>query len=252
MLTIALLLLLSRFSRVRLCATPQTAAHQAAPSLGFSRQEHWSGLPFPSPMHEGEKWKWSRSVVSDSSRPRGLQPTRLLHPWNSSAQIAPGFRVCLLTFFLTTGFFYDGLPWWLRGRESTCRCRRCRLDSWVGKILWRRKWQPTLVFLPEKSHGQRSLVGYGQQGHKRVRYDLVTEQQQDLYTWFCPVLFVLGLFHMFIYIPFKSSRDSENRNSSPAFKNLSPILLTLNNDYSDLNLSIYNDLNLNICYLRPS
>ena len=44
-----LLLPLSRFSRVRLCATPQMAAHQAAPSLGFSRQEHWSGLPFPSP-----------------------------------------------------------------------------------------------------------------------------------------------------------------------------------------------------------
>ena len=43
-----LLLLLSRFSRVRLCATPETAAHQAPLSLGFSRQEHWSGLPFPS------------------------------------------------------------------------------------------------------------------------------------------------------------------------------------------------------------
>ena len=50
-----LLLLLSRFNRVRLCATPETAAHQAPPSLGFSRQEHWSGLPFPSPMHESEK-----------------------------------------------------------------------------------------------------------------------------------------------------------------------------------------------------
>ena len=50
-----LLLLLSRFSRVRLCATPLTAAHQAQPSLGFSRQEHWSGLPFPSPMRESEK-----------------------------------------------------------------------------------------------------------------------------------------------------------------------------------------------------
>ena len=55
---------------------------QAPPSLRFSRQEHWSGLPFPSPMHESEKWKGSRSVVSDSSRPHGLQPTRLLHPWN--------------------------------------------------------------------------------------------------------------------------------------------------------------------------
>ena len=43
-----LLLLLSRFSCVRLCVTPQTAAHEAPPSLGFSRQEHWSGLPFPS------------------------------------------------------------------------------------------------------------------------------------------------------------------------------------------------------------
>ena len=47
--------LLSRFSRVRPCATPQKAAHQAPLSLGFSRQEHWSGLPFPSPMHESEK-----------------------------------------------------------------------------------------------------------------------------------------------------------------------------------------------------
>ena len=50
-----LLLLLSHFSRVRLCVTPQTAAHQAPPSLGFSRQDHWSGLPFPSPVHESEK-----------------------------------------------------------------------------------------------------------------------------------------------------------------------------------------------------
>ena len=64
--TLLLLLLLSCFSRVWLCATPEMAAHQAPPSLGFSRQEHWSGLPFPSPMHESEKGKWSRSVVSDS------------------------------------------------------------------------------------------------------------------------------------------------------------------------------------------
>ena len=51
------------------------------PSLGFSRQEYWSGLPFPSPVHESEKWKWSHSVVSDSLRPHGLQLTRLLRPW---------------------------------------------------------------------------------------------------------------------------------------------------------------------------
>ena len=55
LLLLLLLLLLSRFSRVRLCTTPEMAAHQAPPSLGFSRQEHWSGLPFPVPMQQSEK-----------------------------------------------------------------------------------------------------------------------------------------------------------------------------------------------------
>ena len=66
--------LLSHFSRVWLCATPQTAARQAPPSLGFSKQEHWSGLPFPSPMPESVKWKWSRSVVSTLSDPMDCSP----------------------------------------------------------------------------------------------------------------------------------------------------------------------------------
>ena len=71
LMKITALLLLSHFSRVRLCATP---------SLGFSRQEHWSGLPFPSPMHKSE------SEVTQSCPtlhdPHGLQSTRLLHPWD--------------------------------------------------------------------------------------------------------------------------------------------------------------------------
>ena len=54
-ISLLLLLLLSHFSRVRFCVTPEMAAYQALPSLVFSRQEHWSGLPFPSPMHESEK-----------------------------------------------------------------------------------------------------------------------------------------------------------------------------------------------------
>ena len=57
-----MLLLLSCFSHVQLCATPKTAAHQVPPSLGFSRQDQWSGLPFPSPMHESE----SESEVAQS------------------------------------------------------------------------------------------------------------------------------------------------------------------------------------------
>ena len=79
-LLLLLLLLLRRFSRVQLCATPETTAHQAPLCLGFSRQKHWSGLPFPSPMQESEKS--SHSVVSDSSQPHGLQPIRLLRPWD--------------------------------------------------------------------------------------------------------------------------------------------------------------------------
>ena len=55
LLLLLLLLLLSHFSHVRLCVTAKTAAHQTPLSLGFSRQEHWSGLLFPSPMHRSEK-----------------------------------------------------------------------------------------------------------------------------------------------------------------------------------------------------
>ena len=117
-------------SHVRLLATPWTAAYQAPQSMGFSRQEYWSGVPLTSPQHTAaaaaakslqscltlcdpidgsppgsavpgilqartlewvaisfsNAWKWkvkgSRSVVSDSSQPHGLQPTRLLRPWD--------------------------------------------------------------------------------------------------------------------------------------------------------------------------
>ena len=54
-----------------------------------------------------------------------------------------------------------GLPWWLSGKELACKCRTCGFDPWVGKIPWGREWQPTLVFLPGKSHRQRSLMGWG-------------------------------------------------------------------------------------------
>ena len=58
------------------------------------------------------------------------------------------------------------LPRWLSGKESACQRRRCGFDPWVEKIPWRRKWQPTPVFLPGKSHGQRRLASYRQWGHK--------------------------------------------------------------------------------------
>ena len=58
------------------------------------------------------------------------------------------------------------LPRWLSSKESACQSRRCEFDPWVIKISWRRKWQSTSVFLPRKSHGQRSLVGYSPWGCK--------------------------------------------------------------------------------------
>ena len=58
---------------------------------------------------------------------------------------------------------------WCYCKEPTCQCRRwkrCRFNPWVRKIPWRKEWQPTPVFLPGESHGQRSLEGYSPQGHK--------------------------------------------------------------------------------------
>jgi len=51
---------------------------------------------------------------------------------------------------------------------SAGRCKRYRFQSWVRKIPWRRAWQPTPVFLPGKSHGQRSLVGYSSWDHTEL------------------------------------------------------------------------------------
>ena len=90
-----MLLPLSCFSCVRLCVTQYTSAHQAPPSLGFSSQEHWSGLPFPSPMHESEV---AQSCLTQ--RPHGLQPTRLLRPWDFPGKsTGVGFH-CLLRWLI--------------------------------------------------------------------------------------------------------------------------------------------------------
>ena len=80
-----LLLLLSHFSRVWLCVTPWKAAHQAPPSLGFSRQEYWSGLSFPSPMYAGMLSHFSHVRLCAT---QGQQPTWLLCPQDSPGKDA--------------------------------------------------------------------------------------------------------------------------------------------------------------------
>ena len=70
------------------------------------------------------------------------------------------------------------------GKEPACQRRRCGelgFDLWVWKIPWRRKWQPTLVFLPGKSHGQRSLEGYSPWGHKES--DTTEHTQNNIFMW---------------------------------------------------------------------
>ena len=85
-------------------------------------------------------------------------------------------------FWWIISFGFQGLPWWLSGKESGSECRRLEFDPWVRKIPRRRKWQPTPVFLTGKFHRQRSLVGYSLWGHKRVRLNWVTKQQHSLRT----------------------------------------------------------------------
>ena len=66
----------------------------------------------------------------------------------------------------------------LKSRDITLPTKVWR-PSWVRKIPWRRKWQSTLVFLPGKSHGLRRPGGYSPWGHKRIRHDLVTKEQES-------------------------------------------------------------------------
>ena len=71
-----------------------------------------------------------------------------------------------------------GFPGGISGMEPAYQCRRqkrCRIDLWVGKIPWSRKCQPTPVFLPEESHGQRKLAGYGPQGCKKLDTNEATQ-----------------------------------------------------------------------------
>ena len=77
------------------------------------------------------------------------------------------FLIFLLYLFI---FLMESVPGGTSGKEHASQCRRLkrsRFDPWVGKMPWRRAWQPTPIFLPGESHGQRSLVGYSAWGHEQ-------------------------------------------------------------------------------------
>ena len=94
---------------------------------------------------------------------------------NSLAHTLPKYTWATVTTAYTKfGDFADGTS----GKESNSQCRRRWFDPWVGKIPWRRKWQPIPVFLPGEFHGQKSPVGYSPKGSKESD---ATEHMQHFY-----------------------------------------------------------------------
>ena len=79
-----------------------------------------------------------------------------------------------------------GLCKWLSGKESACQCGKCGFSPWVGKIPWRREWQPTPVFVPVKSHGWRSLAGYSPWGSQESDTTERLRTHHCLWYWVTP------------------------------------------------------------------
>ena len=161
-----LLLLLSRVSRVRLLATPWTAAHQAPPSMGFSRQEYWSGVPLPSP-----DLRLGRAFLSNTHKGRKrknidkaawkIQPhKKLKDEWQKAFA-----SVCLpSTLSAQVGTLSAQVALVVKNKPASAGDASdmglIPSDPWVGKLPRRRAWQSTPVLLPGESHGQNILVGY--------------------------------------------------------------------------------------------
>ena len=150
-------------------------AHQASLSTGFPRQEYWSGLPFLFPGNVPDPGiKPASPALQVDYLPLGpLGSPQITNrnirnsQWGRFCPLLGHLMACENIFVVINydvGFWHlagrgQGLPRWCRGKESACQCRRRGFDPWLRKIPWRRKWQPTPVFLPGKSRGQRSLAG---------------------------------------------------------------------------------------------
>ena len=209
-------------SCVRLFATPWTIAHQVPLSMEFSRQESWSGLPFPTPgdlPHPGTKptspasavlagrffttgttGEVSNSSVQFSSVAH-LCPT-LCDPMNLST---PGLPVHhqLLEFTQTHEVSIGAANRQISLQRASLLTQMVKnspamrgpgLHPWVGKISWRREWLPTPIFLPGEFQGQRRLVGYSPWGHK------MWDMTEQLSLFFAKKLTFLKFFGLFFKI----------------------------------------------------
>ena len=190
-------------SLIWLFATPWTVAHQAPPSMGFSRQEYWGGLPFPPPRDLPNPGMEPRSPALQAdtltSEPPGkpkshyyieennwmFKPARdfgaplteslwMSHTFFRTCQCGDlkwslGSLISFVTTWIwlretTSPLFLEGLPVVQNLPANAGGWKRRGFNSWVGKILWTRKWKPIPVFLPRKFRGQRNLAGYSPRG----------------------------------------------------------------------------------------
>ena len=155
---------LSHFSRIQFFVTLWTVAYQSPLSMGFSRQEYWSGLPcfppgdLPDPGIEPAYLK-SPALQDMLHKNKGVNQEWGRHGNQKKRKtkrslILKEEKPDMYTLYVS----FPGDP---RGKEPACQGRRHKrhgFDTWVRKIPWRRAWKPTPVFLPEESRGQRSLA----------------------------------------------------------------------------------------------
>ena len=111
----------------------------------------------------------SSFLKNNPKQSKAKQPPTTHHPHTQNSQYCSPKQPLTVAVALVLWVLWSwvdlprGLPRWCSGKESARQCRRCKrcgFDHWVGKSPSSRNWQPTLVFLPEKFRGQRSLVGY--------------------------------------------------------------------------------------------
>ena len=168
-------------SRDQLFATPWTAAYHAPPSMGFSRQEYWSGVPLPSRIAPSTCLYFlihtfvsllsypvtlAKSYVGDNGRQLSRQPKH--------KAIKADRRMYKICMDLGQRLVYNSSE----GQRAPLVAQTVKnlpamlgdpgLIPGSGKILWSRKWQLTPVSWPEKFHGQEGLTDYSPWGHREL------------------------------------------------------------------------------------
>ena len=127
----------------------------------------------------------------------GFQKQSLFHPQRCGTQLshqcvtihrALSPRRAYLSFSMQSFDWGRGFTGVSDCKESACNARRPRFDPWVRKMLWRREWLPTPVFLPRESHGQRSVAGYSPWVHK----ELDTTEQLTLLSYVGRIDWTIG------------------------------------------------------------